>query len=49
MLHRCLFMGTKRCDGTIDESAKNIPANTPLRQKMELLLKSGDQLKKGQS
>jgi hypothetical protein len=41
-------MGTKRCDGTIDESAKDIPPNTPLRQRMELLIKSGDQAKKRQ-
>lgn len=32
-------MGTKRCDGFISEKARQISANTPLRQRMELLEK----------
>ena len=41
-ISRCLFLGTKRCDGTITEGAKDIPLNTPLRQRIELLRNLGD-------
>ena len=45
LFFRCLFLGTKRCDGTISESARSIPLNTPLRQRMELLAKAAEQEK----
>lgn len=41
-------MGTRRCDGTISEGARDIPANTPLRQRMELLVKTAEKEKKKQ-
>ena len=41
-------MGTRRCDGSISEDARNIPANTPLRQRMELLVKTAEKEKKKQ-
>ena len=47
-IFRCLFMGTRRCDGSISEDARNIPANTPLRQRMELLVKTAEKEKKKQ-
>ncbi len=42
----CLFMGSRRCDGYLSKTAKEIPMNTPIRQRMELLVKAADQEKR---
>lgn len=44
----CMFMGTKRCNGQIDEHADKVSLNLPLRQKIELFMKmqEGEEEKK---